>query len=84
MAYLRGLLSEAERKNSWQVAEVCGESTPYGFQYLLSRADWDADVVRDELRTYIRQHLGDANGVLVLDETGFLKKGRHSAGVARQ
>jgi SRSO17 transposase len=83
MAYLRGLLSEAERKNSWQVAEVCGESTPYGFQYLLSRADWDADVVRDELRTSIRQHLGDANGVLVLDETGFLKKGRHSAGVAR-
>ena len=84
LAYLRGLLSEAERKNSWQVAEVCGESTPYGFQYLLSRADWDADAVRDELRTYIRQHLGDPHGVLVLDETGFLKKGRHSAGVARQ
>jgi SRSO17 transposase len=84
LAYLRGLLSEAERKNSWQVAEVCGESTPYGFQYLLSRADWDADAVRDELRTYSMQHLGDPTGVLVLDETGFLKKGRHSAGVARQ
>ena len=84
LAYLRGLLSEAERKNSWQVAEVCGESTPYGFQYLLSRADWDADAVRDELRTYSLQHLGDPHGVLVLDETGFLKKGRHSAGVARQ
>jgi SRSO17 transposase len=84
LAYLRGLLSEAERKNSWQVAEVCGESTPYGFQYLLSRADWDADAVRDELRTYSMQHLGDPNGVLVLDETGFLKKGQHSAGVARQ
>ena len=84
LAYLRGLLSEAERKNSWQVAEVCGETTPYGFQYLLSRADWDADAVRDELRTYSMQHLGDPNGVLVLDETGFLKKGRHSAGVARQ
>ncbi len=84
LAYLRGLLSEAERKNSWQVAEVCGESTPYGFQYLLSRADWDADAVRDELHTYSMQHLGDPNGVLVLDETGFLKKGRHSAGVARQ
>ena len=79
-----GLLSEAERKNSWQVAEVCGEPTPYGFQYLLSRADWDADAVRDELRIYILQHLGDPNGVLVLDETGFLKKGEHSAGVARQ
>jgi SRSO17 transposase len=84
LAYLRGLLSEAERKNSWQVAEVCGEPTPYGFQYLLSRADWDANAVRDELRTYSMQHLGDPNGVLVLDETGFLKKGQHSAGVARQ
>jgi SRSO17 transposase len=84
MAYLRGLLSEAARKNSWQVAEVCGESTPYGFQYLLSRADWDAAAVRDELRRYVIQHLGDSNGVLVLDETGFLKKGAHLAGVARQ
>jgi SRSO17 transposase len=84
LAYLQGLLSEAERKNSWQVVEVCGEPTPYGFQYLLSRADWDADAVRDELRTYSMQHLGDPNGVLVLDETGFLKKGRHSAGVTRQ
>jgi SRSO17 transposase len=84
LAYLRGLLSEAERKNSWQVAEVCGEATPYGFQYLLSRADWDADAVRDELHTYSMQHLGDPHGVLVLDETGFVKKGRHSAGVARQ
>jgi SRSO17 transposase len=84
MAYLRGLLSEAERKNSWQVAEICGESTPYGFQYLLSRADWDADAVRDELRHYVIAHLGDPHGVLVLDETGFLKKGAHSAGVARQ
>jgi SRSO17 transposase len=84
MAYLRGLLSEAARKNSWQVAEVCGESTPYGFQYVLSRADWDAAAVRDELRHYVIQHLGDSNGVLVLDETGFLKQGAHSAGVARQ
>jgi SRSO17 transposase len=83
LAYLRGLLSEAERQNSWQVAEVCGEPTPYGFQYVLSRADWDANAVRDELRIYILHHLGDANGVLVLDETGFLKKGQHSAGVVR-
>src|SRR5512146_2583024 len=58
-AYLQGLLSEAERKNSWQVAEICGESTPYGFQYLLRRADWDADAVRDALRRYVMQHLGD-------------------------
>src|SRR5262245_40161638 len=77
MAYLRGLLSEAERKNSWQMAEICGEPTPYGFQYLLSRADWDAEAVRDALRHYVMQHLGDPTGVLVLDETGFLKKGEH-------
>jgi SRSO17 transposase len=84
LAYRRGLRSEAGRKNSWQVAEVCGELTPDGFQYVLSRADWDADAVRDELRTYGMQHLGDPHGLLVLDETGFLKRGRHSAGVARQ
>jgi SRSO17 transposase len=84
MAYVRGLLSEGERKNSWQVAEACGEPTPYGFQYLLARADWNADMVREELRLYVVQHLGDPNGVLVLDETGFVKKGGHSAGVARQ
>jgi SRSO17 transposase len=84
MSYLDGLLSPAERKNSWQLAEICGEPTPYGFQYLLGRADWDADAVCDELRTYVIQHLGDPNGVLVLDETGFVKKGWHSAGVARQ
>ena len=66
------------------MAEVCGETTPYGFQYVLSRADWDATAVRDELRPSLIQHLGDSHGVLVLDETGVLKKGRHSAGVARQ
>ena len=84
LVYLRGLLSAAERKNSWQLAEICGEPTPYGFQYLLGRADWDADAVRDELRTSVIQHLGDPHGVLVLDDTGFVKKGCHSAGVARQ
>jgi SRSO17 transposase len=84
MAYRHGLLSETERKNSWQVAEVCGEPTPYGFQYVLARADWDADAVCDALRIYSIQHLGDPHGVLVLDETGFVKQGRHLAGVARQ
>jgi SRSO17 transposase len=84
MAYLRGLLSPAERKNSWQLAEVSGDATPYGFQHLLRRALWDPDAVRNELRTYVIQHLGDPNGVLVIDETSFLKKGQHSAGVARQ
>jgi SRSO17 transposase len=84
MTYLRGLLSPAERKNSWQLAEISGDATPYAFQYLLRRALWDPDAVRDELRRYIIQHLGDSQAVLVIDETGFLKKGRHSAGVARQ
>ena len=84
MAYVRGLLSAVERKNSWQLAEVSGDATPYGFQYLLGRADWEADAVRDELRHYLVQHLGSLDAVLVIDETGFPKKGRHSAGVACQ
>ena len=84
LAYLRGLLSPAGRKNSWQLAEVSGEATPYGFQHLLGRADWEADAVRDELRRYLIQHLRDPAAVLVIDETGFVKKGHHSAGVARQ
>ena len=84
MAYLQGLLSPAERKNSWQVAEVIGDATPYGLQHLLRRALWEPDAVRNELRAYVTEHLGAVNAVLVVDETGFLKKGRHSAGVARQ
>jgi SRSO17 transposase len=83
-AYLRGLLSPAERKNGWQLAEVNGDDTPYGLQHLLGRAVWDAEAVRDDLCTYVIEHLGDPHGVMVIDETGFLKKGRHSAGVARQ
>jgi SRSO17 transposase len=84
MAYVRGLLSPAERKNSGQLAEISGAATPYGFQHLLGRADWAPDGVRDELRWYVLDHLRDPDAVLVIDETGFLKKGRHSAGVARQ
>jgi SRSO17 transposase len=84
LAYLRGLLSAAERKNSWQLAEVSGAATPYGFQHLLGRADWEPDAVRDGLRWYVLDHLRDPDAVLVIEETGFLKKGRHSAGVARQ
>ena len=83
-AYLRGLLSPVERKNGWQLAEVTGATTPYGMQHLLGRAHWDADAVRDDLRAYLLEHLGAPPAVLVIDETGFLKKGRHSAGVARQ
>jgi SRSO17 transposase len=84
MTYLAGLLSPAERKNSWQLAEISGDPNPYGFQHLLGRADWDADVLRDKLRTYVTDYLAQPDAVGVIDETGFLKKGTHSAGVARQ
>ncbi len=84
LAYLRGLLSPIERKNSWQLAEIMGDATPYAFQHLLGRADWDADAVRDALQQYVHDHLRDPSAIVVIDETGFLKKGTHSAGVARQ
>ena len=83
-AYIRGLLSPVERKNGWQLAEVTGDATPYGLQHLLGRARWDADAVRDDLRAYLVKSLGDPHAVLVLDETGFLKKGQQSVGGARQ
>ena len=82
--YLRGLLSPVERKNGWQLAEQAGDATPYGVQHLLSTHVWDADLVRDDLRDYVVEHLGDVHGVLVVDETGFLKKGNKSVGVQRQ
>jgi SRSO17 transposase len=83
--YLQGLLVHVERKNGWQLAEALGEGGPQGRQRLLNAADWDAEVVRDELRSYVVEQLGDEpSGVLVIDETGFLKKGTKSAGVARQ
>ncbi len=82
--YLHGLLSPIERKNGWQLAEAVGDATPYAMQHLLDRADWDADAVRDDLRTYVLEHLGDPAAVLVVDETGFVKKGTKSAGVAKQ
>jgi len=78
------LLSPVERKNGWQLAEVNGDDTPYGVQHLLGRAVWDADAVRNDLCAYVLESLGDPHGVAVIDETGFLKKGRQSAGVARQ
>src|SRR5215217_1306233 len=83
-AYLRGLLSPIQRKNGWQLAEAAGDRTPDGVQDFLARMRWDADLVRDDLRAYVVQHLGDEQAVLVLDETGFLKKGTKSAGVHRQ
>jgi SRSO17 transposase len=84
LAYLRGLLAPVERKNSWTLAERAGEASPDGMQRLLAAADWDADAVRDDLRDYVVEQLGDPAAVLVVDETGFLKKGSKSAGVARQ
>ena len=82
--YLRGLVSSVERKNGWQLAEQAGDATPDGVQRLLSTYRWDADLVRDDLRDYVVEQLGAADGVLVVDETGFLKKGSKSVGVQRQ
>jgi SRSO17 transposase len=84
LAYLRGLVGPVGRKNGWQLAEHAGEATPDGMQRLLATADWDPDLVRDDLRAYVVEHLGDPGGVLVVDETGFLKKGSTSVGVQRQ
>jgi SRSO17 transposase len=82
--FLEGLLAPMQRKNGWQMAEELGEDGPRGVQRLLGEADWDEEAVRDDLRAYVTRHLGEADGILVMDETGFLKKGKKSAGVARQ
>jgi len=82
--YLRGLLASVERKNGWQMAEELAEPNAHGVQRLLAEADWDEEAVRDDLRAYVIEHLGEAGGMLVVDETGFVKKGKQSAGVARQ
>ncbi len=84
LAYIRGLVGQTERKNGWQLAELAGERTPDGMQRLLNTAHWDADQVRDDLQQYILTHLADPEAVLVVDETGFLKKGIKSVGVAAQ
>jgi SRSO17 transposase len=83
-AFLDGLLSGIERKTGWLMAEQSGAGRPYRMQSLLGRSQWDADQLRDEVRNYVAESLGDAAGVLIVDETGFLKKGDRSAGVARQ
>jgi len=84
LAYLKGLLSNCERKNGWQMAELMREMTPDGMQRLLSSAKWDVNGVRDDLQSYIVEHLGDSSAIGVLDETGFLKQGKKSVGVKRQ
>ncbi|MEU4351853.1 IS701 family transposase [Streptomyces sp. NPDC023838] len=84
LEYMRGLLAPLERKNGWTLAEQAGERCPDGIQRLLNQADWDVDVVRDEVRDFILVHLALRDGVLIVDETGFIKKGVRSAGVQRQ
>ena len=82
--YLRGLLAGLDRKNGWTLAEYAGAVSPDGMQRLLRTAEWDVDGVRDDLRGYVVEQLGASDGVWVVDETGFMKKGTRSAGVARQ
>lgn len=85
LSYLKALISTSERKNGWRIAEAAGEASPDGVQRLLNAASWDARKVRDDLREYVVDHLGDEkSGVLIVDETGFLKKGKNSVGVTRQ
>jgi SRSO17 transposase len=83
-AYLQGLLQPVKRKNSWQLAEALEHPSPYRLQQFLYRSEWSADEVRDDLRQYVIQHLAHPEGILVIDETGFPKKGDHSAGVQPQ
>ena len=83
-AFLDGLSSGVERKTGWLMAEQSGAERPHPMQSLLGRSQWEADRLRDEVRDYVVETLGDQDGVLIVDETRFLKKGEHSAGVARQ
>ena len=84
LAYLQGIMSDTPRKNGWQLAEQAREANPYGMQRLLSQAVWDCDGVRDEIRAFALQQLGNKPAIVAIDETGFLKRGKHSAGVGKQ
>jgi len=83
-AFVGGLLADLPRKNCWTIAEHAGDASPDGMQHLLGRAVWDADALRDDVRAYATEHLGDPEAVLVVDETGDLKKGTTTVGVQRQ
>jgi SRSO17 transposase len=83
-AFVLGLLAGLPRVNCWTIAEHAGEASPDGMQHLLARAVWDADAVRDDLRDYVVEHLADPAAVLVIDETGDVKKGAKTVGVQRQ
>ncbi|MFJ6632608.1 IS701 family transposase [Streptomyces sp. NPDC091376] len=82
--YVRGLLAPVARKNSWQLAEQAGHPTPDGLQHLLAGSKWEPDDIRDDLQEYVAGKLGEVGGVLIIDDTGFIKKGSTSAGVQRQ
>ena len=82
--YLEGLLGPVERKNGWQLAEAIGDARPWRTQRVLSHVLWDEEAARDLCREHVVGRLGAQDAVLVVDETAFVKKGRHSAGVARQ
>ncbi|MEV5463656.1 IS701 family transposase, partial [Streptomyces cellulosae] len=84
LAYLRGLIAPLQRKNGWTLAEEAGHSGPDRIHRMLNRIEWDADEVLDDVRQYVVDNLGDPEAVLVVDDTGFLKKGKQSAGVQRQ
>jgi SRSO17 transposase len=84
LAYMRGLIAPLERKNGWTLAEQAGHAAPDRIHRLLNRIEWDADEVLDDVREYVVEHLGDRDAVLIVDDTGFLKKGVRSAGVQRQ
>lgn len=79
--YIKGLMSRAERKNGWQMSEILGESTPYRMQQFIGRGRWSADELRDVLQEYVKEKFGNEKAILVVDETGFLKQGKMSAGV---
>ena len=82
--YIRGLLGNAERENGWQLSEYVGETTPYALQQFLYKGRFSADELRDRQRDYVIENIGEKDGILVLDETGFLKQGKESCGVKRQ
>jgi hypothetical protein len=84
LAYLQGILSDTARKNGWQLAEHAGEARPDGMQRLLSSAIWDTEGVRDDVRSYVLEQLGQESAILVIDESGFPKRGNKSAGVGLQ
>jgi SRSO17 transposase len=84
LAYLQGIVSDTARKNGWQLAEHAGEARPDGMQRLLASSVWDTEGVRDDVRSYVLEQLGQESAILVIDESGFPKRGNKSAGVGRQ